>query len=98
MAAYVVFCLKSVHDEEALSRYRAAAMELLPKQNVDFFAGPAVIEMLEGEPLQSGVILAFDTVEKAREWYYSPEYQALANIRKPASETMAFIVETPSFG
>lgn len=98
MPAYVVFCQRSVHDEAAMSRYRSAAIELLPKQNVKVIAGPQIREMLEGAPFQNSMVLEFETVELAQAWYYSPEYQALADIRKQAADGLAFIVESPSLG
>lgn len=51
--------------------------------------------MLEGdwEPHRV-VVLEFDTVERARAWYYSPEYQRILPIRQRNSRT-GFLVLAP---
>ena len=39
------------------------------------------------------MIIAFDSVEKAREWYDSPAYEAIRPIRQNAAKGRIFIVE-----
>jgi uncharacterized protein (DUF1330 family) len=39
------------------------------------------------------VVIAFDSVEKAREWYDSPAYAAIRPIRQSAAKSRIFIVE-----
>jgi uncharacterized protein (DUF1330 family) len=39
------------------------------------------------------VVIAFDNVEKAREWYDSPAYAAIRPIRQMAAKRRLFIVE-----
>jgi uncharacterized protein (DUF1330 family) len=50
-------------------------------------------QALEGEPPKSIIVIAFDSVEKAREWYDSPAYSAIRPIRQSASKSRLFIVE-----
>jgi uncharacterized protein (DUF1330 family) len=50
-------------------------------------------QALEGEPPKGIVIIAFDSAEKAREWYDSPAYQAIVPIRQSASKARIFIAE-----
>jgi len=52
------------------------------------------IQALEGEPPKGGVvIIAFDSADKAREWYDSPAYQAIKPIRQSSAKSRLFIVE-----
>ena len=39
------------------------------------------------------MIIAFDSVEKAREWYDSPAYAAVRPIRQGAAKSRLYIVE-----
>lgn len=48
---------------------------------------------LEGDTPQRFVIIAFDSVERARAWYDSPAYQELVPIRQKASKATLFIAE-----
>jgi uncharacterized protein (DUF1330 family) len=50
-------------------------------------------QSLEGEPPNGIVVIAFDSVEKAREWYDSPAYAAIRPIRQRAAKSRIFIVE-----
>jgi uncharacterized protein (DUF1330 family) len=49
--------------------------------------------------IQDGVLgtrrpnIAFDSAEKAREWYDSPAYAAIRPIRQSAAKSRVFIVE-----
>jgi len=48
---------------------------------------------LEGSTPERFVIIAFDSLEKARAWHDSPEYQPLLTIRKKTATTTLFIAE-----
>jgi uncharacterized protein (DUF1330 family) len=49
---------------------------------------------LEGEaPKGYVVVIGFDSVEKAREWYDSPAYEAIRPIRQNATKSRIFIAE-----
>lgn len=93
MAAYVVFTLNQVHDETALQAYRQAGRSTLGAHGARFVAGPVVAETLEGAPIEGAVMLEFDSVEAARAWYRSPEYQAVVGTRLAATEGGAFIIK-----
>ncbi len=52
------------------------------------------VQALEGEPPKGYiVVIGFDSVKKAREWYDSPEYSAIRSIRQGATKSRIFIVE-----
>lgn len=94
MSSYLIFCIKSVHDERAMAEYRRAALPQMQAQQLKFFAGPSVETVLEGESLSACVVLEFADREAALRWYRSPEYQELAKIRQSASDGAAFIVDS----
>jgi uncharacterized protein (DUF1330 family) len=94
MAAYVIFCLTDVHDEERLAEYRRQAVPLLEANpGLKFFAGPAPFA-LEGPPLSIVVVVELPDIDAAKRWYYSEDYQRVAAIRHEASNGFAFIVES----
>jgi uncharacterized protein (DUF1330 family) len=52
------------------------------------------VQTLEGEATKGFItILAFDSVEKARGWYYSPAYEALKPLRESTSKSRLLLVE-----
>ena len=48
---------------------------------------------LEGEAPKGVVVIAFDSVARAKEWYESPAYRALIPLRQSASKGRIFLVE-----
>ena len=48
---------------------------------------------LEGEPPKRFVVIQYESVKKALEWYNSPEYVAARTIRQKAAKSHLFIVE-----
>jgi uncharacterized protein (DUF1330 family) len=58
-----------------------------------FLVAGAKPQALDGEPPKGIVVIAFDSAEKAREWYDSPAYEAIKPIRLSSSKGRMFIVE-----
>jgi uncharacterized protein (DUF1330 family) len=57
-------------------------------------AGASKIQTLEGEATKGYVVvIGFESVEKARGWYYSPAYEAIKPIRQNSTKSRIFIVE-----
>ena len=92
MTAWVVFGVK-IPDAEAFKPYQAAGGKSLAGRNFKVAAGPAPLAILEGDHLDEVMVLEFPSVEEARAWYDSPEYQHAISLRQPVSECFSFIIE-----
>ncbi|HZD48837.1 MAG TPA: DUF1330 domain-containing protein [Silvibacterium sp.] len=91
--AYVIAEV-DVTDSALMQKYGAKVPETLAPFNHHYVVRSAKIQSLEGEPPKGGiVIIAFDSVEKAREWYDSQAYAAIRPIRQSAAKSRIFIVE-----
>jgi uncharacterized protein (DUF1330 family) len=56
--------------------------------------GGGKIQALEGEPPKGYVmVIAFESAEKARAWYDSPDYEAIRGIRQRATNSRLFIAD-----
>jgi uncharacterized protein (DUF1330 family) len=83
-----------VTDLDTMQKYGAKVPETLAPFNHRYVVLSDKIQALEGTPPKGGiVIIAFDSVEKAREWYDSPAYAAIRPIRQSAAKSRIFIVE-----
>jgi uncharacterized protein (DUF1330 family) len=52
------------------------------------------VQTLEGEaPKGFLAVIAFDSVEKARAWYYSPAYEAIKPIRQNSMKSRILLIE-----
>lgn len=93
MSAFVVFIRDKVTDPEELDRYRdltPAARDAHPLEPLAFYGAH---EVLEGEPVDGVAILAFSSMEAARAWYDSPEYQEALPHRLRGATGKIYLVE-----
>jgi uncharacterized protein (DUF1330 family) len=91
--AYVIFYLKTVRDLAGLEEYRRLAGPALQKFGGVFRIRRGRFEVLEGDPVLSVVMLEFPSMEQARAWYDSAEYQAALKYRLAASGSQAVLCE-----
>ena len=93
MSAYLIADVK-VHDPRTYEEYRKLVGSAVQKYGGTFLARGGKVELLEGQwnPARL-VILAFDSAEKARQFYHSDEYGAAKAIRQKASTANFIMVE-----
>lgn len=94
MSAYLVVIRKGpITDEAAMAEYQKRTREMTG----DYGLVPRVVygatESLEGAAPDGVIMVEFPSMEKAREWYHSDEYQAAVKYRLAAADYDAFIVE-----
>jgi uncharacterized protein (DUF1330 family) len=86
-----VIITEDIKDPAGMAEYGKLASQTMGNAKVLAF-GPAV-ETLEGEwHGTQTVLLEFDSVEAAKDWYYSDEYQAAAKLRQAAADCNGVIV------
>jgi uncharacterized protein (DUF1330 family) len=93
MAAYVIFIRERTTDQAELDRYAEkarATREGHPRKALAFYG---TLDILEGDGFEAAAVLEFPSMEAARGWYDSPEYQAAAIHRKAGSDYRVFIVD-----
>lgn len=90
---YIISEADALLDIPTLQKYVEKVPETLAPFNHHFIVRGGKPQALEGEPPQSIVVIAFDSVQKAREWYDSPAYNAIKPIRQSASKGRLFVVE-----
>ncbi|MCC7161212.1 MAG: DUF1330 domain-containing protein [Anaerolineae bacterium] len=92
MAAYVIVQVR-VHNPAPYEEYKKGVLATVEKFGGRFLVRGGKVETVEGawKP-ERFVILEFPSMERARAWWNSPEYQTLANIRfANASSEMIFV-------
>lgn len=83
-----------VTDPNTMKKYVEKIPDTLAPFNHRYLVRGHNFQALEGDPPKGGVvIIAFDSADKAREWYDSPAYQAIKPIRQSAAKSRIFIVE-----
>ena len=82
-----------VTDPEGYEEYKAKAQVLLAEHGARYLARGGDATPVEGEWLARFVVVEFPSYEAALDFYHSPEYQAVAEIRKRFSTSAVAIVE-----
>ena len=93
MAAYAVVNVR-VTDSDRYAQYREKAPDTIAQYGGKYLARGGTVEVLEGEwNPQRLVVLEFESVERLREWYDSPEYASLKQLRTESTSTEFVVVE-----
>jgi uncharacterized protein (DUF1330 family) len=91
---YVVSEADAILDIPTVQKYGQGVAETLAPFNHNFIVRGGKPQSLDGGEAPKGVVvIAFDSVEKAREWYESPAYQAIKPLRQSSTKGSMFIVE-----
>jgi uncharacterized protein (DUF1330 family) len=92
VAAYITAMIE-VTDPEEYRTYSSQVLAIVQKYDGRFLARGGILEILEG-PLVSkrAIILEFPSVARAREFYFSPEYQEILPLRQKHARTDLFAI------
>ena len=88
MAAYVLAALYDVNDPEGFQAYQSVAGPTVEAFGGKFIGGSRSVEVVEGDWAPIGfTIVEFESLEQAKRWYNSPEYQAVLPMRKNSTNS-----------
>jgi uncharacterized protein (DUF1330 family) len=93
MTVYFVFARTHVRNKVELDEYVKNAGATFASHPVKWLARGGQLEVKEGPTLESAVILEFPTMQDAKAWYESPEYQEVAKHRFLGADYSVFLVE-----
>ncbi|HYF60257.1 MAG TPA: DUF1330 domain-containing protein [Burkholderiaceae bacterium] len=93
MPAYAIAHLRSIDFNEDIAEYLRRIDATLPPFGGRFLVHGRRPIPLEGEFEGDLVIVAFDSLERARAWYASPAYQAILPLRTRNARGETFLVE-----
>ncbi len=93
MAAYVIADGFQVRDAAAFKEYQPQAEATVRQYGGKFLVRGAGAQVLEGDWQPGLVIIEFESAERARAWYDSPEYRPLRDRRQRAVDMQVILVE-----
>ena len=93
MAGYMIADV-DVTDPEGFEEYRKLVSATIEAYGGRYVVRGGAVEPVEGEwnPRRL-VIIEFESVARAKEWYYSPEYADPKDMRHQSANTNAIFVE-----
>ena len=93
MAAYCV-AIGNIHDQERFDLYMEAVGPTLIAHGGDLLGIEDPAEVMEGDaPFPRVVLVKFPDKEAARNWYASPEYQAIIEHRLAAADSVLYLLD-----
>ncbi|WNG42715.1 DUF1330 domain-containing protein [Archangium minus] len=93
MPAYVLVDI-TVKDAETYERYKQLAPPTIAAYGGRYLVRGGATETLEGTWTPTRIaVLEFPTVERAREWWNSPEYAPAKAMRQASTQTDMLLVE-----
>jgi uncharacterized protein (DUF1330 family) len=93
MSGYLVVSM-AIEDQEAFQRYREQMPALIHRFGGRFVVRGGDLVLLEGPPPKPRlVIIEFPTAALARQFYDSPDYQPLKELRRGATSSDVVLVE-----
>jgi uncharacterized protein (DUF1330 family) len=92
MAAYLISDVEFL-DPDLVATYRSLAQAAIARHGGRYLVRGGAVEAVEGGwTPRNIVIVEFPTMERAREWYRSPEYaEALAISKRALKRRMVFV-------
>ncbi|UPJ45157.1 DUF1330 domain-containing protein [Bradyrhizobium sp. 40] len=93
MPAYVISEVEA-RDQAAMEAYRTLAAATIAQYGGRYLVRGGAAELVEGGPPPKTIIIVeFTSMERAREWYASPEYAEALKLRQTALERRLMFVE-----
>ena len=93
MAAYVIVDLE-VTDPAGFEEYRMVVPATIEKYGGKYLVRGGRMETLEGDwSPKRVVVLEFESVERAKEWWNSEDYREPKALRQRTTKTNAIVVE-----
>ena len=94
MAAYVIGAIQSVNDPAGFLEYQNLALPTLAKYGGTVVVGGNKIQVADGNWSPMGtVVVAFETMAKAKEWYDSPDYNPLVSRRTASADSGVIFID-----
>ena len=89
---YIIFT-EDIHDQDQINTYAQQAIPTIFQAGGQILVADDAPEPIEGDWHGTRtVVLEFESVEAARDWYRSAEYQEHAPLRHAAADNKAAIV------
>ena len=93
MPAYVIVDI-DIFDPAGFAEYRKSIVSLVEKYGGKYVAVSDRIETLEGDWHPPRIVMIeFESMKRAKEWFDSAEYRPLCQIRKRTAKTNMILIE-----
>jgi len=93
VAGYVIVDLE-ILDPSGFEQYRERVIGMVKKYGGKYIAASEAVETLEGDWKPKRIVMIeFESMQRARAWFDSEEYQQIGSIRHRTAKTNMILVE-----
>lgn len=82
-----------ITDQATFAKYAAKAPGTIAQYGGHYVIRNGKFDSIEGDAPKRFVVIQFESVEKAKAWEDSPEYNAIKPIRHSSAKSRVFIIE-----
>ena len=94
MPGYIIATLNTINDPDTFAAYQKSASTVFSRYGARFLVNSREVEFLDGDWRPFGVVVVeFESYEVAKEFYNSPEYQAIIEKRFDSSDSAVIITD-----
>ena len=94
MPAWFIAAIQDIHDPAGWAEYLSLAGPTLAKYGGKVVFSGDKIEVPEGNWSPANVAaVEFESLQRAKEWYNSPEYRAAVSVRQAAAEVGVVLLD-----
>jgi uncharacterized protein (DUF1330 family) len=91
--AYVVIAIRDIKDEQTYKMVTEKGPALVKQTGGRAIIATGDVTSLDGPSPKRFVLIAFDSVEKAKAWRETPAVKELTDMRVKSTDSLSFIVE-----
>ena len=93
MAAYVIIH-DEIHDQALFAQFRERVAATIQASGGRYLVRGGAIEVMDGDWKPDRIVVVeFDSADRARDWFNSPEYNEIKEIRMKAATASVVVVE-----
>jgi len=98
MPAYYLFDVREITDYDMMNRYRKAVLATVEQFGGRYLAVGGEISIIEGDwRPEFPVLIEFPSAKHARDWYASPEYGQIKDLRLRGTRGHAILLDAAPF-
>ncbi|MEN6374797.1 MAG: DUF1330 domain-containing protein [Smithella sp.] len=88
-----VVIIEEIHDQKMYTDYIKQVVSIIETHNGEYIARSNKITPFAGEKPQRSIVIGFDSMDEARNCFFSEEYEKIKHLRENSTESRAYFIE-----